>query len=252
MKYLLILILLVFTGCNNVQDKIRNSVQTENAKHVRNNYKALVELLLEYKVKLDKRNPKAYSAQLNNLLRKNIQENTDEINLYVDNSIPLKHYQDYLNHAFNKKTEISYRSDYLAIGIYKMFYEAFNMDSKYKMTALSYDVDKMQKAYKNLQIIQWRIKFNKENNGKYLFLTWQNNWQIELEKKLNTQSIETIRFADLQYIKSKQESVLDPSNNSFEVITSKMLLYFENSLILLNAEPEELGIETIMSILFLI
>jgi len=252
MKYLLILILLVFTGCNNVQDKLRNSVQTENAKHIRNNYKALVELLLEYKVKLDKRNPKAYSSQLNNLLRKNIAENTDEINLYVDNSIPLKHYQDYLNHAFDKKKDVSYRSDYLAIGIYKMLYEAYDMDSKYKMTALSYDVDKLQKAYKNLQIIQWRIKFNKDNSDKYLFLTWQNNWQIELEKKLNTQTIDTIKLADLYYIKSKQESVLDPSNNSFEVITSKMLLYLENSLILLNVEPEELGIETIMSILFLI
>jgi hypothetical protein len=243
---------LIFTGCNNVQDKIRNTVQTENAKHIRNNYKALVELLLEYKVKLDKRNPKAFSNQINQLLQKNIQENTDEINLYVDNSIPLKHYQDYLNYAFEKKKQVNFRSDYLAIGIYKMFYESYNMDSKYKITALSYDVDKLQKAYKNLQIIQWRIKFNKDSNNNYLFLTWQNNWQIELEKKLNVQSIDTIKLADLQYIKSKQESVLDPSNNSFEVITSKMLLYLENTLILLHAEPEELGIETIMSILFLI
>ncbi len=252
MKYLLILILLIFTGCNNVQDKIKNTIQTENAKHIKNNYKEMVELLLEYKSKLDKRNPKGFSNQLNYLLQKNIRENIDEINLYINNSIPLKHYQDYLNYAFDKNSQVNYRNDYLAIGMYKMFYEAYDMDSKYKMTALSYDVDKLQKAYKNLQIIQWRIKFNKDSKNNYLFLTWQNNWQIELEKKLNSQNIDTIRLSDLQYIKSKQESVLDPSNNSFEVITSKMLLYFEHTLILLHAEPEELGIDTIMSILFLI
>jgi hypothetical protein len=252
MKYLLILILLVFTGCNNVQDKLRNSVQTENAKHIRNNYKALVELLLEYKVKLDKRNPKAYSSQLNNLLRKNINENTDEINLYVNNSIPLKHYQDYLNYAFDKNTDVVYRNDYLSIGMYKMFYESYNMDSKYKMTALSYDIDKLQKAYKNLQIIQWKIKFDKDSKNSFLFLTWQNNWQIELLKKLTKEKIENIKLSDLKYIKSKKESIFDPSNNSYEVITSKMLLYYEHTLRLLNAEPEALGIETIMSILFLI
>ncbi len=252
MKYLFLLILLIFTGCTNVQDKIRNTIQTENAKHIRNNYKSLVELLLEYKIKLDKRNPNAYSNQLNHLLQKNIQDNTDEIHLYVDNSIPLKHYQDYLNYAFEKNKQVDYRSDYLAIGMYKMFYEAFDMDSKYKMTALSYDVETLQKAYKNLQIIQWRIKFNKDSNGNYLFLTWQNNWQIELAKKLNYHNIDTIKLSDLSHIKSKQESILDPSNNSFEIITSKMLLHFEHTLILLHAEPEELGIETIMSILFLI
>lgn len=252
MKYLLILILLIFTGCNNVQDKIKNTIQTENAKHIKNNYKEMVELLLEYKLKLDKRNPKGFSNQLNYLLQKNIRENTDEINLYINNSIPLKHYQDYLNYAFDKNHQVNYRNDYLAIGIYKMFYESFNMDSKYKLTALSYDIDKLQKAYKNLQIIQWRIKFNKDKNDNYLFLTWQNNWQIELSKRLINEKLDAIKLSDLHYIKSKQESILNPSNNSFEVITSKMLLYYESTIRLLNAEPEELGIETIMSILFLI
>ena len=133
-----------------------------------------------------------------------------------------------------------------------MFYESFDMDSKYKLTALSYDIEKLQKAYKNLQIIQWRIKFNKDKNNNYLFLTWQNNWQIELSKRFNNEKLDTIKLSDLHYIKSKQESILNPSNNSFEVITSKMLLYYESTIRLLNAEPEELGIETIMSILFLI
>lgn len=252
MKYLLIVLVFVFTGCTNVQEKIKNTIQTENAKHIKNNYKAAVELLLEYKVKLDKRNPKAYSSQLNNLLQKNIRNSTDEINLYVDSSIPLKKYQDYLNYAFDKNTAVKYRNDYLAIGIYKMFYEAYNMNSKYKLTALSYDVKKLQKAYKNLQILQWKIKTNKDFNNRYLFLTWQNNWQIELEKQLSSKKIDDIKLGDLNYIKTKQESLLDSSNNSFEVITSKMLLYLANSIKLLDAEPEELGIEAMMSILFIL
>lgn len=252
MKYLLILILLIFTGCNNAQEKIRNSIQTENAKHIRNHYKSLVKLLLEYKVKLDKRNPKAYSLQFNNLLKKNIKDNTNEINLSFNNGVPLDTYQDYINYAFDKNTDIKYRSDYLIIGLYKMFYEVYNMDSKYKMTALSYDSKKLQKAYKNLQIIQWKIKFDKDSKGKYLFLTWQKNWQIELEKKLHTNNIDGINFSELHYIKSKKESFLEPTNHSFEVITAKMLFYLEQSLRSLDTEPEKLGVETIMSFLFLI
>ncbi len=252
MKYLLILILLIFTGCNNVQEKIKNTIQTENAKHIRNNYKAVAELLLEYKVKLDKRNPKSFNNQFNTLLKKNIYDNTDDITLYINGEKPLVTYVDYLNYAFDKNTVVEYRNDYLAIGIYKMLYHSYDMNSKYKMTALSYDVNKLQKAYKNLQIIQWKIKTNKDFNGKYLFLTWQNNWQIELEKQLLLKNIDDIKLSDLNYIKTKQESLLDSSNNSFEVITSKMLLYVANSIKLLDAEPEELGLEAIMSILFIL
>jgi len=252
MKYLLIVILLVFTGCNNIQDKVRNSIQTENAKHIRNHYKALVKLLLEYKVKLDKRNPKAFTPQFNNLLKKNIGNNTDEINLYPNNTVVLHRYEDYINYAFDKNTVINNRSDYLMMGLYKMFYTAYNMDSKYKITALSYDSKKLQKAYKNLQIIQWKIKFDKDTKGEYLFLTWQKNWQIELEKKLHTNNIDSIKFSELHYIKSKQEYLIEPTNHSFEIITSKMLFYLEQSLRLLDTEPEKLGIETIMSVLFLI
>lgn len=252
MRYLLILILLVFSGCGNIQEKVQNSIQSENAKHIKKNYDELVKLLLEYKIKLDKRNPQSYSFQLDNALKKSIKENTNKLALYVENKLALNHYQDYLNYAFKKDENVDYRNDYLAIGIYKMFYESFDMDVKYKMTAFAYDIEKLQKAYKNLQILQWRIKFNKDNKNNYLFLTWQNNWQIELEKKLEKQNIETIDFKNLIHIKSTQESLLDPSNSSFEVITSKMLLYYKNTLELLHTEPEEITVEAIMGILFLI
>jgi hypothetical protein len=252
MRYPFVLILFVFTGCSNVQDKLENTIQSENAKDIKTNYKELVELLLEYKIKLDKRNPQAYSSQLNQILTNSIKNNSDDITLYVDNSVALKDYQDYLNYAFEKEKDVLYRNDYLAIGIYKMFYESFDMDSEYKMTAFGYDTEKLQKAYKNLQIIQWKIKFNKDSQNNYLFLTWQNNWQIELEKRLATQNIQSINLDDLKYIKSTQESLLDPSNSSFEVVTSKMLLYYERTLKTLHTEPEELAVETFLTFLFFI
>lgn len=252
MKYLFVCFLLLFTGCNGVQEKIKNTIQTENAKHIRNNYKEIMELLVEYKIKLDKRNPKGYSKQLHELLKKSIRENNDEIVLYVQNATPLHGYVEYLNHAFEKNPNIDFRNDYLVIGLYKMFYEAFDMNNKHKITALSYDVAKMQKAYKNLQIAQWKIKFAKDSHNNYLFLTWQNNWHVELENKLTKSDLESFSLADLSYIKTKRETLLDPSNHSFEIITAKMLLYLESTLKLLNAEPEELGIEAIKRILFII
>ncbi len=252
MKYLLIFIVLFFTSCSNIQEKVRNTVQSENAKQIRNNYKEIVNLLSLYKTKLDKRNPKNYSLELDGLLQKNISKNENTINILTNDTNTTKNYTDYLNHAFNKEEKIENRNDYLVIGLYKMFYHAYKMDLKYKMTALSYDIKDLQKAYKNLQVIQWKIKFDKDIKNKYLFLTWQNNWQIELEQKLQSTTLDNIFLSQLQNIKSNKESLLDPSNNSFEIITSKMLLYMSSSIKMLNAEPEDLSIDAIMSFIFII
>ena len=133
-----------------------------------------------------------------------------------------------------------------------MFYSAYKMDTKYKMFALSYNLDDLQKAYKNLQVIQWKIKHDKNMKNKYLFLTWQNNWQIELADKLQHSKLDNVFLSQLVNISSNNESLLDPSNSSFEIITSKMLLYMENSIKKLHAEPENLSTEAILSFIFLI
>jgi len=252
MKYLLILIVLFFTSCSNIQDKVRNTVQSDNAKQMRNDYKEIIKLLSLYKTKLDKRNPKNHSLMLDRLLKENISYNKNTINLQINNKYSLKTYTDYLNHAFDKELTINNRNNYLAIGLYKMFYNTYKMDIKYKMTALSYDINDLQKAYKNLQILQWKIKFSKNLNNEYLFLTWQNNWQVELLKELQNNTLENISLTQLEHIKSKKESFLNPSNNSFEIITSKMILYMANSIKMLNAEPENLSIDTLLSFIFII
>lgn len=169
MKYLLILIVLFFTSCVNFQEKVRNTVQSENAKQIRNDYKEIINLLSLYKEKLDKRNPQNYSLSLDRLLKENILQNKNTIHLAIDNSNTIKPYTDYLNHAFNKEKSIKSRNDYLLIGLYKMFYNAYNMDLEYKVTAFNYNIEDLQRAYKNLQVLQWKIKFDKNVKDEYLF-----------------------------------------------------------------------------------
>ena len=252
MKYLLVLIVLFFTSCGNLQEKVRNTVQSQSAKQLRDDYKEIINLLSLYKKKLDKRNPQNHSLMLNGLLKDDIYKNTNTINILIDKSNISPKYTDYLNHAFDKVREIKDRNDYLVIGLYKMFYHAYKRDVNHKLTALSYNIDDLQKAYKNLQVIQWKIKHDKNMKNKYLFLTWQNNWQIELEKKLQNNILDNIKLSKLENIKSKKESLLNPSNHSFDIITSKMILYLAHSIKVLNAEPEELGINAILSFIFII
>jgi len=252
MKYLLILIVLFFTSCSNFQEKLQNTIQSENAKQIKNEYKEIINLLILYKKKLDKRNPSNYAKNLDRTLHNEIVNNTNTITLPIGKSNSPKNYTQYLKYAFSKETTIRNRNDYLIVGFYKMFYHAYKIDIKHKITALSYDIVTLQKAYKNLQILQWKIKFNKNKLNQYLFLTWQNNWQIELEKQLKHNSLDTIKLSDLKNIKLKIESLLDPSNTSFEVITSKMMLLMEKSIKRLNAEPEKLSIDALISLIFII
>jgi hypothetical protein len=252
MKYLLILIVLFFTSCSNIQEKVRNTLQSENAKQIRNDYHDIIKLLSLYKTKLDKRNPQGYSVGLSGLLRKDIRKNKNTIHLIINDLKSSRKYTDYLNHAFNKEVSIKNRNDYLIIGLYKMFYNTYKMDLKYKMTAFSYNLEEFQKAYKNLQVLQWKIKFNKNVKNKYIFLTWQNNWQIELEQKLQNNTLDNISLSELKNIKSKEESLLDPSNNSFEILTSKMILHMAHTIKLLNAEPENLSVDMLLKFIFII
>ena len=252
MKYLIILIVLFFTSCSNIQEKVRNSVQSENAKQIRNDYKEIVKLLSLYKTKLDKRNPKNYNVVLDRLLKDDILNNTNKISIRIDKSKVFREYSDFLNYSFNKELAIRNRNDYLVIGLYKMFYNAYKMDLQFKFTAFNYDIDDLQKAYKNLQVIQWKIKHDKDIKNRYLFLTWQNNWQIELEQKLQNTTLDNIVFSQLENIRLDKESLLSPSNNSFEILISKMILHMAHSIKMLNEEPENLSIDAILSVILII
>lgn len=252
MRYIyLVLAVFFITGCSNSSNlEVSSFLQTQNAKLIKQHYKDINKLLLEYKTKLDIRNPNSYDKNLDKHLKKNIQK-SNNINLYSKKHKKFNYYHEYLNYAFSNEN-VKNRNDYLIIGIYKMFYKIYNMRSKHKLTALNYDLKEFQKAYKNLQILNWKIKTKKDTNNNYMFLTWQNNWQIEYLQRLNNNKSYTFNSIDLKNISQKKESLLDPSNTSFEIIIHSMLLYLKQSILILGAQPEELAIESILSIAFLI
>lgn len=252
MKYLFLVVLLVFSGCGITdQPEVKKIFQTQSAGNVDYDYSKITELIVQYKEKLDKRNPTAYSKELEWRIVTNIKNSINTIHLQDHSGKKFKLYHEYLNYAFSKY-DIQNRNDYLIIGLYKMIYDAFSMESSHKITAFNHDHEKLQKAYKNLQILQWKIKSAKSSNGEYLFLTWQKNWQVELLKMQNSQDISTIKLNELNAIKSKEELIFDASNCSFEVLSEQMLLYLEHSLTQLGAEPVRLSIDILSTVIFII
>ncbi|AXX91635.1 hypothetical protein CPU12_04635 [Malaciobacter molluscorum LMG 25693] len=247
-KILLITIFVtLFSGCNNY-NKVNQLFQTQRAVSISQDYKDILNLVIKYKNKLDKRNPKHYNKDFKSAIFKQIELIEKNITLKDTNDNRLANYKQYLDLAFNKKG-IKYRNDYLILGLYYMIYDAYSLEKIHKFTAFNYDNDKLTKLYKNLYILRWKIRTAKDINGNYLFLTWQNNWQIEyMNKKIN--DLNDIR--KLNSIISKQENLMSHSNFSFEIILSMMINRVESTLRNIGTEPSDIAIDTITSLVFLI
>ncbi len=238
-------LLLFFSGCLPKQDDIRSVFQTNSATIITKDQKRLQKLIIKLKSKLDKRNPKAYNKEISSLMYSLINNGTNSFYLY-HNEKKLINYKEYLELAFSKEY-LKFRNDFLILGIYWQFYEAYNLKSEHKILAIEYDKKKLLNFHKNLQVLKWKIKVDRDLNDNYLFLTWQNNWQIELEKivKKNPKfSYENIN--DLKYIKEKKESFFAHSNFSFEIILTQMIDSVENSLVSLGEEPSELAVKAFL------
>lgn len=102
-------------------------------------------------------------------------------------------------------------------------------------------------------MIKWKVKTAKDKNDHYLFLTWQNNWQVEFNNKLHSgQSPSWELIENLSTIKNHKESILDPSNFNFEIILSQIIFQVKNSARVIGKEPVDIGIEAMISlVLFL-
>jgi len=237
----LLTLVLFFSGCIPKQEDVKDTFQSNSANTIKKDYKKIQKHLLTLKEKLDKRNPEAYSKKLSPRIYKLISELENNFLLKYKKTT-LSNYKDYLQIAFSKDT-IALRNDYLILGLYYLVYDSYKISEGHKLIALEYDKEKLIKLHKNLQILKWKLKVDKDIFGNYLFLTWQNNWQIELSKKIKNNQIPYEKIVELKSIKEKKENLLDPSNFSFEVLLTQMIDNVENSLITLGEEPKELTVK---------
>lgn len=245
----LTILLLSFSGCIPKQDDVKEVFQTNAATIIKHDYKRILQHLKEFKTKLDSRNPSSYDKKISKKIY-NLIDSSDKIFLLKYKNIVLDNYKDYLQLAFSKD-DISARNDYLVLGLYYMVYEAYSLDNQHKLLAMQYNIQKLQNLYKNLHVIRWKIKVDRDLNDKYLFLTWQNNWQIELEKKYKEKSFTSEDIKNLEYIKNKKETIYSHSNFSFEVLLTQMIDATANSIRALGDEPRDLGVSAFKMFIFL-
>jgi len=243
------ILLLFFTGCVPTQEDVKDVFQTNSANIIKLDYKKIQKLLVEFKEKLDKRNPDSFDKNNLEKIYKAIKNSQKDI-LLKHKDMVLENYKDYLQLAFSKD-EIVNRNDYLVLGLYHLINYAYEVDKGHKVLALEYSVEKLQILYKNLQILRWKIKVDKDINNKYLFLTWQNNWQIEMEKKYKDKFYTKKDIENLEYIKNKKESIYSHSNFSFEVILTQMMDATANSIKALGEEPKDLSLSALKIFIFL-
>jgi hypothetical protein len=244
----LLLTLFLFSGCTNSSPKVQEFFQTDNATHIQNNYKDILNLLTKYKQKLDIRNPTNYDKQFSHHIYNEFKNNTNYLFLKEDGKY-IKDYNKYLRLAFQKETKN--RNDYLILGLYKQIWFAYKQNESHQITTLSYDKDELKTLFYTLKVIKWKINTKKDENDNYLFLTWQNNWQIELKKHIqNNEKITWNLIENLKHIKSGQESLFSHSNPNFEILMSEMIFRVENSLKILGQEPLDVSIEAMKSLVF--
>ncbi|MDD2896046.1 MAG: hypothetical protein PHG81_08495 [Aliarcobacter sp.] len=228
-------------------EKIESIAQTNSASQIEEYKKEILKSLIEYKKRLDLRNPNAYNKQIQSSLEHQVMINKDYINLLKDGK-RLNSSDEYFYYAFSKQN-IKNRNDFLIIGLYKLIFKAYSMDSEHQFTAMEYSKYELQKLYEYLQVVRWKIRVDKNDKGEYLFNTWQNNWQLELAKKYSS---DYNIINNLEYIKSNKESVYDHSNFSFEIILSKMIIDVEHTLRKINVEPYEMSISALTGFIFIL
>lgn len=243
----IIILILSLSGCTSIkQDNLEQLFQTHSAAEVKKDYKQIISYVLLLKKKLDLRNPNAFDNNISNDIYSSINNFEDNIELKYINK-PVVGYRNYMQLAFSKNN-IENRNDFLIVGLYKNIFDAYDIDESYKITALSYDITKLRNLYHNLEVLSWRLKTSKDIDDDYLFLTWQNNWQIELEKKVKNGLTPTWQdIQNLKYIKSKEESIFGYSNFSFEHLLLQIKNRVRMSLERLGDEPSQMGISSVKS-----
>jgi hypothetical protein len=243
----LISLSILFQACTFDKTDIKSVAQTNSANQIENYKNEILKSLINYKKKLDLRNPNAYNKEIQSSINHQIMLNQNYINL-IQNGKKLETYNEYFYYAFSKE-KINNRNDLLIIGLYKLVFKAFSMDKEHQFSAVQYSQYDMLKLYEYLQVVRWKIRTAKDENGEYLFNTWQNNWQLELAKRYKG---DYNIINNLAYISQNKESIYDHSNFTFEIVLSKILTNVEHSLKKINIEPYEMGVSALKSFIFII
>jgi len=241
--------LVFFSGCvSENQDKLGEVLQSKGATALNQDYKRIIANLITYKEKLDLRNPNAYSKTSRDYIINEMRTSQNTIRMKF-NGTYLKTYDDYLRVAFDKNPTIPERNDFLILGLYKLIWESYRIGEGHQITTLVYDQAAFKKLYYYLEVIKWKVKTAKDTNGKYLFLTWQNNWQVELQNKLQSgQTLSKELLDSIVSLQTHKETLLDPSNFNFEILFSQIIFHVKNSARLIGIEPVDIGIEAMISV----
>lgn len=240
------------SGCTTHQEKLGEALQSHGAASIRRDFKKISEYLVMYKEKLNLRNPKAYSKESAHTITYAITNTLNTIRITHD-GVMLKSYDDYLRVAFSKNPLVPDRNDFLIIGLHKLFYETYQMDKGHQITTLTYQKEAFKKLYYYLEVIKWKIRTAKDTNDNFLFLTWQNNWQVELHEKIQKgiqPTWETLE--NLPSIKNGKETLFDHSNSNFEILLNHMIEHVKSSARTIGDEPIDIGLSAMTSlVLFL-
>lgn len=244
--FALLLTVALLQGCSSPQPKISEFFQSNGATLIEKDYKNLTNLIINFKQKLDVRNPNNFDEKQDFYIYNEIRKSNNSLFLSHEGKY-LRDYDAYLRVAFSKK-EVKNRNDFLILGLYKLVYESYKKADGHNFTTLHFDKEKLKKLYYYLKVLNWKIKTDRDEKGNYLFLTWQNNWQIELEKSKKEKTFKSI--ATLPSIKSQKEDILEPSNFSFEVIMNQMFFHTKNSANIVGDEPLDISLEAMKTFVF--
>ena len=250
---LTIFLILFINGCATKDSNFVNRVFQTNGATLMQEYLTILDnMLLQLGIKLKKRNNEIFSKDILLYLENDMRNGVDTVYLPLEDVTNKNNFKEYIKIAFSKDG-IKRRGDYLLVGLYKMFYWSFEAKSLHKFSAIQYDGKKLQEAYEILQVVAWKIKVAKDKDGDFLYLTWQNNWQVELQKRVKRGEKLSVKLINsLKYIKNKKESLLSPSNLSFEALFDRMLFVYERALKTVGVEPKSLGADALRALFLML
>jgi hypothetical protein len=227
---------------------VERSIQSNGATQIHDYLLDIDNLLNQLRVKLNKRNPSNFNPKFARSIELMLTRHDPA--LFIDNSYPTA--IEFLEHALHQESTPD-RNDLLIIGLYKLFEEHYQRNTGFIATAFHYDIQALKKIHRQLQVIFWKIKTAKDKNDRFLFLTWQNNWQIALHKRLvlEKRPFSTELFQTLPTIHTNEETLFDASNTSFTDIFAKILYIVEKTITIRGGEFEVLSAATLKRLIML-